>query len=478
MIATLPLPITKRQGIALVIGVSSVTAVGLTVAGWLGAVAVVASCAAALLVVVIFRQPFAGLIATVVALPFERVGALEFGGLTLRASQILLIITLVAWLLDGMMRRRLKIFSNPLLVPLLLLVLVNLLSLTQAVNLTRSIVVLTATIVTILMCLLVPQLVTTTEKAKRIIRALIFVTGAVTVFGIYQFIGDLIGLPTGLTGLRDLYTKEVFGFPRIQGTASEPLYFVNFLILPISLISAFLLSRQRVMSTLVLVGVLALGIINVVLALSRAGWAALAVSLLIIGGYYFRKIFSPRQLLISILVLAVTVGVFVRVFRLTDDVDLSVQKFVTQAGAVFQGASYSDRVSTFADAAAAWRNHPWLGVGVGNFGPVVAPFPTIEPVGGWLIVNNIFLEIAAETGIFGLALFVLILGLLFFRTVKAISTTQSPWLKSALVGSLAAFIGVIIQYQTFSILFIMHIWFLFGWLVALQNLVLAKEAQS
>lgn len=472
-----PFTISKKMGISITLAIAAGVAAALYFLGLIGPVVIVGALAALLLVAIIFHQPFNGLIAVVVALPFERVGSIDIAGLTLRPSQVLLIITLVAWLVDGMIRRRLKIFSNPALVPLILLLFVNLLSLTQAVNLRRGVVVLAATALTMLMSLVVPQLVTTTDRARTIIRALIYVTIIVTIFGLYQFVGDLIGLPTSLTGLRDLYTKEVFGFPRIQGTALEPLYFVNFLILPISLIAAFLLSRQRIMSTIILVGALALGAINVVLALSRAGWAALAVSLFIIGVYYFRKIFSPRQLLIGVLVVVVTVVVFGRVFKLTDNTDLSVEKFATQAVSLFEGASYSDRVSTFTDAAAAFQQHPWLGIGVGNFGPALAPFPTIEPEGGWLIVNNIFLEIAAETGIFGITLFVFFLGMLFVRSVKAITTTQSPWLRAALVGSLAAFVGVILQYQTFSILFIMHIWFLFGWLIALQNLAFNSEAQ-
>lgn len=475
MSATFSLPFNRTH--ATIIGATIALACGaaLYFADWIGAAALIGAMAGVILVVIIFRQPFIGLLATVVALPFERVGSLELGGLTLRPSQVLLIITVIAWLVDGLVRRRLKIFSNPLLVPLLLFLAAELISLTQAVNLRRGVVVLAATALTMLMALIVPQLVTTERRARRVIQILIGVTIIVTIFGVYQFIGDLIGLPTSLTGLRDLYTKEVFGFPRIQGTALEPLYFVNFLILPLSLIAAFVLSRQRSLPILILVGALALTVINVVLALSRAGWAAVAVSLIIIGLYYFRRIFSPRQLVIGILVIAVTVVVFGRVFRLTDNVELSVEKFGTQALAIFEGASFSDRASTFTDAVGAFTTHPWLGVGVGNFGPVEAPFPTIEPVGGWLIVNNIFLEIAAESGIIGLTLFVCFLVMLFVRSVKAIKVTDSAWLRAALVGSLAAFVGVMLQYQTFSILFIMHIWFLFGWLIALQNMAFTKK---
>jgi len=36
---------------------------------------------------------------------------------------------------------------------------------------------------------------------------------------------------------------------------------------------------------------------------------------------------------------------------------------------------------------------------------------------------------------------------------------------------LAAFVGILVQYQTFSILYIMHIWFVIGMLISVQNLI-------
>jgi len=40
---------------------------------------------------------------------------------------------------------------------------------------------------------------------------------------------------------------------------------------------------------------------------------------------------------------------------------------------------------------------------------------------------------------------------------------------------LAAFVGVLVQYQTFSILYIMHIWFLIGFMISVQNIILKQE---
>ena len=68
----------------------------------------------------------------------------------------------------------------------------------------------------------------------------------VSIFGIYQFLGDLVlGLPTFLTGLRPQYTKAVFGYPRVQATAIEPLYFAGMLFWPMFLMILLLLNNLK-----------------------------------------------------------------------------------------------------------------------------------------------------------------------------------------------------------------------------------------
>jgi oligosaccharide repeat unit polymerase len=428
-----------------------------------------------LFVFLIFKNPFWGILLIAFFIPFERLASVEISGLTLRISQILGAITILSWFLKMLIEKNVRFKSNPIFIPIIIFLVINILSFTQAVNLTRAEAVFLFIAFTILIGVLVTNLVDSKEKLEKVIKVILLITLLITIFGIFQFAGDLIGLPTSITGLREMYTMKVFGFPRVQSTFLEPLYLANYLLLPICLVLAFLLARKSYLKWYWLIIILSLALINFVLALSRAAYLALGFCLVLIFIYYFKNLFSLKNILIFIAVLLIVYFVFMQVFGLTQDFNLAISKFAAQAVSLFTGASYTDRAETFSQAYQAFREHPWLGIGTGNFGPYVAHYPLIQPEAGWLIVNNEFLEILAETGIFGLLSFLFILGILFFRSIKAIQKAQDIYLKTVMFALFVAFLGVIIQYQTFSILYIMHIWFLFGLLVAVQNLILRKD---
>ena len=146
-----------------------------------------------------------------------------------------------------------------------------------------------------------------------------------------------------------------------------------------------------------------------------------------------------------------------------------VGQHVTNA---FYGASFDERVDTFSTATQAWRENPWFGVGFGGFGTYAAEHPYYMPKDGWRIVNNQFIEILAENGIIGFIIFLSILGILIVRSIKAIKISKNYYTKSIMISLLAVLIGIIAQYQTFSTLYIMHIWFVIGLMIAVQNLII------
>ncbi|MDZ7798867.1 MAG: O-antigen ligase family protein [Patescibacteria group bacterium] len=429
-------------------------------------------------VLLIFKNPFYGVLLITFFLPFEHLGTLEVGRFTLKINHIFGLITILAWTLTMLIRKKVKFEKLPIAVPLLIFIVINILSFTQAVNFFRAVTVFIFTLFSLLISLAVVNLVRNQKHLDKLIKVLFISAFIVSLFGLFQFVGDLIGLPESITGLRDLYTKEVFGFPRVHSTALEPLYFANYLIIPIMLCLAFLLSKKRKIKWYWLLILLVLMLTNFVLALSRAAYIALAFAFIFILIIYFKRFFSLKRLIIILLVLLAVYGIFTRVFGLTEDFPLYVDRFATQATNLFSGASFSDRAQTFEKAWQMFKERPWLGVGTGNFGPNVAWYPLVTPPRGWLIVNNIFLEIMAETGIFGFLSFISILVILFLRSIKALVKTKNSYLKAIMAGLLAAFVGVIVQYQTFSILYIIHIWFLFGLMIAVQNIILKNSQKN
>src|SRR5690606_6265065 len=74
---------------------------------------------------------------------------------------------------------------------------------------------------------------------------IVITAGVLTaVFGLYQFVGNsYFNLSSTYTGLAEAYEKGTFAFARVQSVGLEPLYYANFLLLPIFILLARMLGR-------------------------------------------------------------------------------------------------------------------------------------------------------------------------------------------------------------------------------------------
>lgn len=436
----------------------------------------------------IFKNPFFGTLFIAFLLPFERIGSFELAGITVRASQIFSIIALVAWLLIFLVKRKSFNAKNPLLIPIFLFLGSSLISLINAQNITRGIIIFLFTIFTISIAIVLPNLIKSTKNLNKIIKVILISTTIVSLFGLYQFIGDVIGLPDEVTGLREHYTKKVFGFPRVHSVSTEPLYFANYLLIPTSLLLAFVLSRRKnkdvaqkssskkpPFSPLIIFSILALSSLNIILTLSRGGYLALLFLSFLFGLFFIKSLLSVKKIIIITLIL-ITSLVSAYGFLLFTDRKKNVDIFLDQATTYTEGAGVEERFDTYDQAISMIKEYPIIGGGIGNFGPYAARNPNNQPKDGWAIVNNEFLEIWAEQGILGLLIFLSLIFIIAIRSIKAIiKKNTDPYLKTVLIGFLFAFLAIIVQYQTFSTLYILHFWFLIGLIITAQNLIFQKQ---
>lgn len=412
----------------------------------------------------ILKSPIRGIYLITFFLPFEYLGSWDWNGITIRLSQVLAVMIILAWILDGLGKRSLKFTRNSVFIFISLFFLVNIISLVNAPNLLHSILVLLFIIFTVAFGFTIPNLVLRKEQLIKIIKVLFVSTFLVSLFGLYQFAGDMLGLSQNFTGLRFQYTKEILGFTRIQSTFLEPLYFANFLILPITLLIVLLINKKEKFNKWWLGAVLFLASLNFILTVSRGAYVGLFFALIALAVIYRKKIFKPKILLscfLAFLLLVIISSQFL---------GGQIGDFVLHLQDSFSGAAFKERTETFTQAFSAWQEHPIIGIGPGSFGPWVYVSPFIIPGAGWKIVNNLYLEILAESGILGLIFFISSLIILFINSIKTILKSAGIN-KIIMAGLLAAFIGVFIQYNTFSILYIMHVWFLIGLMLAVQNLV-------
>ncbi len=439
--------------------------------------------------VLILDKPWLGVLLTAFFLPFERIGGFDLiGQNTIKINQLFAAATIIAWLLCYLIITRKSPTRTPITWPILAYLAVATISLINAVNLERALMIWIFTFFVMMFALTISQVVTEATHVRKIVLALLISAGLVALFGLYQFAGDVVGLPATLTGLRKQYTDMVFGFPRIHSTALEPLYFADYLLIPISVgFMVWVTARKdeakrlswrkiKISHRTILLGILVLSVLALVLTLSRGGYLGLAAAGAVLLALSWRKIFHWKNFVPIILIIAcASLGV---IAFLNFSGKFSIDKFWQQATEYKKGISVEERYDSYSEAEKLWDENIYFGIGLGNFGPRVAPSPRVMPKEGWAIVNNETLEILAETGIFGLAAIVGLFILVLWRAVAGLirarmiaDEKKRVYLFAVLGGLLAALIGILVQYQTFSTLYILHVWFVVGMIEAVRAVI-------
>ena len=413
-------------------------------------------------------------LAFVFLLPLERIGSFNFNGINIRFSQILILIIFFIYLIFSFYKKNIKVNLPPSLVFYILFLSFSLLSLINAYDKNRGIMLLLFLFFMVLVPYLSVTLINCKEKLKKVIYIFILSAVIASLFGIFQFLGDFIGLSSSITGISSRYAKEVLGFPRIQSTFIEPLYFANYLLIPLILSYFFLFKKIDPKKNMFFILSFLLFLICIFLTFSKG--AALSIFIILLGLVLFqlRSILNKNNikylLLIIIFIISISWGAF-NILRSKPD----FEKVYTKAYNIITGASITERQEAYLIALEAFENNPVLGIGVGGFGPYFSGYPIHPPDFGWSIVNNQYLEVLAENGILGFVSFMIFLISIFYYSIFAYRKTRDIFLRNILLALNFAFLGVLIQYMTFSTLYIMHIWFLIGLILATQNLALKNK---
>ena len=223
------------------------------------------------------RWPKVLLVLWFLVLPFERIPTVEYHGFTFKASYLAGLL-LILWAIFNIKLLVQKSFtaSDRLL---LLFGLIASIATLIGYHEPRNLIVLALWWLMIMLYFVSSRLI----SAPKIEGVILAITTIVCLFGVYQFIGDSLGLPTTYTGLRDEYTRIVLGFPRIQSVALEPLYFSNFLVVPLFLALKRSGEIYKFWNKYWWLSVLIL--INIILGQSRGAYLSHIVSLLLLVFY-------------------------------------------------------------------------------------------------------------------------------------------------------------------------------------------------
>ncbi|HUM72229.1 MAG TPA: O-antigen ligase family protein, partial [Chloroflexota bacterium] len=223
-------------------------------------------------------------------------------------------------------------------------------------------------------------------------------------------------------------------------------------------------------------------ILAVIFSWSRGAWLSLAV-----GGAMI-LLFWPKKLWqgVTLLVLAgllfwggarlglVPASVTERITSFSEDL-----RFGDVRGVGINDANYAvlERLAHWQAALDMARDNLWLGVGFGNYEPVYDTYALINwpyPLGH---AHNYYLNTLAETGVLGLATYVLLWTAVFFQTIRQLRQLEWP-MRGIALGLLGAWTAVTVHHLVDKLYvnnIYIHLGVMFG---LLQLLEYEREANS
>jgi polysaccharide biosynthesis protein PslJ len=230
----------------------------------------------------------------------------------------------------------------------------------------------------------------------------------------------VIGYPTSnvlryVPGPNATYTEQL----RAIGTSVDPNVFGGTLMLSLVVIVVQWAGPRPVLPKLLLVLLALPTAAGVLLSLSRASWLGLAVGLALIGLVRYRRI----------LVLGVLGGLGVLASP-------AGQAFITRfvGGFSTTDPATAFRVGEYANALTLLSRYPLLGIGFGAS-------PDIDVTAG---VSSVYLLVAEQTGILGLAVFALALAATWLIGMKHVTDMRDGRLQGIRAAFFAAFSGALV----------------------------------
>ena len=350
-----------------------------------------------------------------IAVPWGSLDSLTLAGLNLNSADILVFFLAVGWLLGCALRpatyrgemgvdevgpRDRAPFNVPwyLVASILLLLAAMFLSMTVAVDIRSSLKEVAKWLEFLLLILFGTQYIRT-RRQLWIIVVLILLAGVSQAFyGYFQYFFNLG--PTSFIRASSL---------RVYGTFGQPNPFAGYINMPLSIAIALLvlgrtwLTRVLAGSAAVLLGA------AIYLSQSRGAEIAFAASLLFIlfiGIPGLRRPFGIAATIGGVLIGALCIGLIpLYVFNpLFKQFGLTQISFTAPTNADY---STAERIAHWIAGIRMFMTHPFLGVGIGNYGAVYPNYYATIFVNSLDQAHNYYINVAAEMGAIGLTVFLL-----------------------------------------------------------------------
>jgi len=385
-----------------------------------------------------------GLCLLLFAIPFGSLKQLHAGPFTVSAAELLTVVLVFAWLAQMMARREMAFEFTRLFPPLATFLAVLLLSTVVASSLAPSL----KEVLKWLELSIVFLIVVNSIKEQRQINLLIgFLLAAgllQALYGMYQFLAR--SGPEGfLLGAR---------FMRAFGTFGQPNPYAGYLglVLPLAVglsIGAIAKRDSFHPRPLVLFGSIGLVLLAAMLmSLSRGAWLALFAAISIMATLASRRFLTYFVFLLLLVAILLGLGasgilpepVTTRLSIITDYVGIFDVRKITVTP---QNWAIVERMANWQAAWDMFRDHPLLGVGIGNYGVVYPQYA----LAGWENTtghaHNYYLNLLAETGIVGLSVYLVFWLVAFIYAGKTLVRAKRNGRSPRLISEYGVVLGII-----------------------------------
>jgi O-antigen ligase len=404
--------------------------------------------AATLATVLIFTKPELGLYILALVIP---VGKFTFPGLPFKmtAADVIIILILISWLLRKLVyEKRYAVVKDKLFIFLVLFATFSGLSILNSHSKLSSFFEFIQTVeYFVIIPYLIFDLIKNTKQIRKILWIFVLTGGLFSLYGIYE--GIVLGV-------------------RSASLAGHPNAFGIYLAMIIPIGYSLFLTEVRKDKKVILIALIILCGISLLATLSRAGWLAAFVSLLMIN----YKIGVKRSLLIGsvALLIFVIIGSFYLPVQIKD-------RFMTFTS--HEHDTTGGRIEQYENAFDMIRMHPFLGVGLNE---AVRYNLVTETEGGPKIyaeMHNFYLAIASERGLVALFFFLIFIGIYLAEIWSKCSfaSRYGPYFMAMFASSLAFLFGNMFHNSVGrgnGNLFMMIV----GMFLALQSLVGDKCAKA
>ncbi|MBN1639935.1 MAG: O-antigen ligase family protein [Anaerolineae bacterium] len=386
-------------------------------------------------------QPDLPLYAIAFAIPFGSLFEVSLGGITVGVTEGLVGLLIVAWAAQRAARLRGPVRWPKLALPLAAFVLVAGFSLLSARSLTLAFKELIKWLEVLLVVVIVYN-GATLAHGRGILACLLLAAAAQALLGVYQFLTA--------SGPESF---ALFGrYVRAYGTFEQPNPFGGYLgltaPLALSLALGLLASRrttrrvphappERSIAWLAL-AVLPLLAAGIGMSWSRGAWLGLGAAALSVAALQSRRWAIISVCAVVLVVLATVAGAVPDLVlgRLTSFVPFVGVSDISAIEVTEANYASLERLAHWQSALDMWRDHPWAGIGFGNYDAAYAQYALPKWPYAMGHAHNYYLNIAAETGLPGLVAYLALWATALLQTWRAARRAQSVHIRALALGAL------------------------------------------